>query len=128
MIKQKTVTIGTDSFMLTTLPAIGGIRILKQLIKLGGPAFAAFQGGVGADGNPTTGGLAQAIEAVLANLDSVGVEQLVQDLVSSATKDNMSINFNMEFSGEYDKLFLLVKEIVEFNYGSVFTLFGSDAI
>jgi hypothetical protein len=38
----------------------------------------------------------------------------------------MAINFDMEFAGKYDKLFNLVKEILEFNFGSVFTLFGSE--
>jgi hypothetical protein len=67
------------------------------------------------------------MEKLFDNLDTVDVEALIKELVaSSATKGSMAINFDMEFSGEYGKLFTLVKEIVEFNYGSVFTLFGSE--
>lgn len=117
-IKQKTVNINGEDFLLTSIPAIGGTRILKQLVKLMGPSFAQFQ---------KEQDLAGAMNLLFENLDSVGVEQLLVDLVSSATKGSMAINFNVEFAGEYDKLYLLVKEIVEFNYGSVFTLFGSDA-
>lgn len=125
-IKQKTAVIKGEEFLLTSIPALAGVRILKELMKLGGPAFAAFQA-KSDDQGASAEGLALAIEALLENLDKSPVEQLAVDLISSATKGNMAINFNLEFSGEYDKLFLLLKEIVEFNFGSVFTLFGSDA-
>lgn len=118
MIEQKTVNIQGTDYLLTQIPAIRGMRLGKQLIKLVGPAFATFQR------DQDLGG---AVTALLENLDAVGVEQLIVDLVSSANKGSMGIQFDSEFAGEYDKLYLLVKEIVEFNYGSVFTLLGSDA-
>lgn len=116
-IQQKTVSVlGTD-YMLTQFPAIRGTKILKQLTKLIGPSFAAMQG----DGEDKA---KLALDALFDNLDGP-VEDLLVVLVQSATKGNMAINFDMEFAGEYDRLFLLVKEIVEFNFGSVFTMFGS---
>lgn len=115
-IQQKNVSIlGTD-YMLTQLPAIRGVKVLKQLTKIVGPSVAALQG----EGDKVK----MALEALFDNLDGP-VEELIVALVQTATKANMPINFDMEFAGEYDKLFLLVKEIVEFNYGSVFTMFGS---
>ncbi|MNG33800.1 hypothetical protein D3C84_1201320 [compost metagenome] len=54
------------------------------------------------------------------------VETLIKELIQTVSKSNMAINYDMEFAGEYDKLFLLVQEVVEFNFGSVFTLLGSD--
>lgn len=117
-IQQKQVMVKGTEYLLTHIPAIRGTRILKQIIKLVGPSFAKFQ---------KEQDLSGAMAILFDNLDEVGVEQLIIDLVGSANKGSVGINFDMEFAGEYDKLFTLVKEIVEFNYGSVFTLLGSDA-
>lgn len=122
-LKQKTVTIGGDDFLITTLPATKGIKILKQLTKLAGPAFGELTKGEAVDGANVIG---NAIAKLVENLDQVEIEVLVKELVSSATKGTVAINFDSEFSGEYAKLFMLVKEIVEFNYGSVFTLLGTE--
>lgn len=123
MIRQKTVTISGEEFLISTLPATKGIKVLKQLTKLVGPAFSELmKGGQNEDFNPVS----VALEKLFDNLDSVDVENLVKELVGSASKGSVAINFDMEFSGDYAKLFMLVKEIVEFNYGSVFTLFGSE--
>ncbi len=117
-IQQKQITVKGTDYLLTHIPAIRGTRMLKQLIKLVGPSFATFQ---------KEQDLSGAMTVLFDNLDQVGVEQLLQELVASANKGSVGINFDMEFAGEYDRLFLLVKEIVEFNFGSVFTLLGSDA-
>ncbi|MNG02914.1 hypothetical protein D3C85_585010 [compost metagenome] len=116
MIQQKNVTIKGVDYMLTHMPAGRGVRILKQLGKLAGPAFSSFQ----------AGGISAAIAALFDNIDAVDVETLIKELIQTVSKSNMAINYDMEFAGEYDKLFLLVQEVVEFNFGSVFTLLGSD--
>lgn len=118
-IQQKEVTINGEVFLLTQLPGMTGLKLGKQLIKTLGPSLAVMQGegaSVGA-----------ALNALFDNLDD-NAEALIIALVSGATKGNMAINFNMEFAGQYDKLFLLVKEIVEFNFGSVFQMLGSDVL
>jgi hypothetical protein len=125
MIKQKTIKIGEEDFIINSFPATKGLKLLKQITKLVGPAFSELiKGGAeGTDINPVS----LAMEKLFDNLDAVDVETLVKELVSSASKGSISINFDMEFSGDYVKLFNLVKEIVEFNFGSVFTLLGSEA-
>lgn len=126
MIKQKTISIGGEEFLLSTIPATKGIKLLKQLTKLIGPSFTELLK-AGDEDSEGTSPMGVAMEKLFDNLDTVDVESLVKELVaSSATKGSMSINFDMEFAGDYGKLFMLVKEIVEFNYGSVFTLLGSE--
>lgn len=115
-LKQKQVIIGDDTFMLQTIPATKGLKLLKQITKLIGPAFGEL--------TKAEGGVTQAIEKLVENLDQVEIELLVKELCASATKGTMTINFDIEFAGEYGKLFQLTKEVVEFNYGSVFTLVG----
>lgn len=115
-IQQKQVNIlGTD-YLITHFPAIRGTRILKQLTKILGPSLVAMQG----DAEDKIG---QAMHALFENLDN-GVEQLLVELVSTCSKGSVGINFDMEFAGEYDKLFLLVQEVVKFNFGTVFTQLG----
>lgn len=116
MIEQKQVVVCGESFTITQLPATKGIRILKQIGKLAGPAMAGYQ----------EDGLMKALGSLFENMDQIDVESIIKELVNSASKGSMAINFDMEFAGKYDKLFNLVKEILEFNFGSVFTLFGSE--
>lgn len=116
MIQQKTVSVRGTDYMLTHLPATKGVRVLKQLGKLVGPAIGSYQ----------SAGIPAAIAVLFDNIESVDVETLIKELVGSASKGSMGINFDMEFAGEYDKLMLLVQEVVEFNFGSVFTLLGSE--
>jgi hypothetical protein len=115
-LKQKEVVIGGDVYLLQTIPATKGLKLLKQITKLVGPAFGEL--------TKSEGGVSQAIEKLIENLDQVEIEVLVKELCTSATKNKMTINFDYEFAGEYEKLFKLTKEIVEFNYGSVFTMVG----
>lgn len=118
-ILQKEVMINGEQYLLTQLPGMTGLKLGKQLIKTLGPAFAVLQG---EDASVT-----QALNILFENLDD-NAEALIIALVSSASKGSVAINFNTEFAGQYDKLFLLVKEIVEFNYGSVFQMLGSGAL
>lgn len=117
MIEQKIVNVNGTDYMLTQFGGLQGLKLGKQLIKLIGPAFSSLQ---------SEGGIAKALELLFDSLDD-NTEKLIVDLVSGASKNGVAINFNLEFAGQYDTLFLLVKEIVEFNYGSVFTLLGSNA-
>lgn len=117
MILQKQITVQGTDYTITHLPTTKGIRVLKQIGKLVGPAMLSYQGG----------GVAAAIGAIFENIDSVDVESLIKELIASVSKGSMAINYDMEFAGEYDKLYQLVQEVVEFNFGSVFTLLGSDA-
>lgn len=119
MIQQKNVTVNGNDYLLTQFGGLQGLKLGKQLIKTLGPAFATLQA--------TDGGVGKALDILFANLDD-NTEKLIIDLVSGASKSGVAVNFNMEFAGNYDTLFLLVKEIVEFNFGSVFTLLGSNAL
>jgi len=117
MIDQKTVNIKGTDYLITQLPAMKGVRVFKVLVKFIGPAFATFQ---------KDQDLSGAMTALFDNIDATPVEGLLQELMSTVSKGSVAVNFDSEFAGEYDRLFLLSKEVVEFNFGSVFTLLGSD--
>lgn len=116
-IQQKSVEVAGESYFLTQFPATKGIKILKQLIKLVGPAAAEIF---------KDGDIGGAVGKLVENLDNVDVENLIKEMIGSVSKGNVAINFDNEFAGSYSKLLLLIREIVEFNFGDVFTILGSN--
>lgn len=118
-IQQKEVTIKDTTYLLTQFGGMTGLKLGKQLVKTLGPAFAVLQG--------EDASVGKALNILFDNLNDE-TEALIIALCSSASKGSVAINFNNEFAGEYDRLFLLVKEIVEFNYGSVFQMLGSASL
>ena len=124
-IKQKNVTItterGRDDYLLSTIPASRGFALKVKLGKLLAPAFQAIETNVDAKGNAEVN-IIPAVVELCEKMDSHDVLPMVKELVASAGKGSGTINFDTEFAGEYDKLYLLLKEIIEFNFGSVFTL------
>lgn len=120
-IQQKTFTIKGTSYHVTQLPASKGFKVLKALGKILGPAMAEIS-------KAEENSLSVAVDKIFESLDEVPVEAMINEMINSVSKDNMAINFDTEFAGEYDKLFELIKEIVGFNFGSVFTLLGSKEL
>lgn len=117
-IKQKTIIVNGSEYLITQMGALKGTRVLKELTKLAGPSFTKLQ---------DKGTVADALNALFEQLDKANVEGIMNELIATVTKGNgTSFNFDMEFAGEYDKLFTVLKEVVEFNFGSVFTLLGSN--
>lgn len=135
MIEQRNVHISGQDYMITQFKATLGIKLMKQLAKLLGPAFIELQ--KAGDTGDIKGKNAEAEKAkreeqammnaatvLIDNLDNVEVEQLVITLMSGVTKGTQTINFDMEFAGKYDVLFSLLKEVVSFNFGNVFSRLG----
>lgn len=122
MISQKIVQIKGKDYILNQFPATKGVRILKELIKIVGTAFADIQEGNGVS-------VARVMSSIVDNLDKVEVDILLKDMLSGVNdgQSNMPINVDMEFAGRYDTLFELVQEVISFNFESVFTLAGLSA-
>lgn len=112
--------IGSDEFIITQFPATKGLKYQKHLAKLLLPAFAE----ISKSGSETP--IILALEKLAENIDLIQEDILKEMVVTGATKGTSTINFDIEFAGNYGNLFNLLKEIVVFNYESVFTLFGSD--
>jgi hypothetical protein len=50
--------------------------------------------------------------------ENADMSVLAPEIVHAATREGKSINFDIEFAGEYDKLTKLMQEILMFNFGS----------
>lgn len=119
---QKTVTLNGEEFQINLVPGSKGIRLLNKIRAIALPALAELQKEEGS----TDDVMGAFIQKVMEGMDKVDIEALVKELIGACSKNNVAINFDIEFMGEYDKLFFLVKEVVMFNFGSVFRLVGSN--
>lgn len=125
MLQNKEVHVGGDTYLLTQFPATAGIRYQKKLAKVLLPAFAEFVKSQGAAGASPMG---VAIEKIAENIDQIDEDLIKEMIVKGASKGSMSINFDFEFAGKYDKLLDLLKEIIEYNFSSLFTKLASAEI
>jgi len=124
MREQKTVTVQGEDYLLNQYGAIEGLKYQKALAAVIMPAIAEItsKSGETSEGEAIAIGMAKLSE----NIDKVDERMIVAMVERGATKGNMAINFDNEFAGNYMKLFTLLKEIVVFNFGSVFTMLGSE--
>ncbi len=120
---QKVVIINDEEYQINLFPGSRGLRLLNKIRAIALPALAELQKEEGTADDIMTAFISKIMEG----MDKVDVEALVKEIVSGASKNNMAINFDTEFMGEYDKLLLLVKEVALFNFGSVFQVVGSSA-
>lgn len=123
MREQKEVTIGENTYLLHQFGAIEGLKYQKALAQVLLPAIAEIsKAGEMSESSAISIGMNKLAE----NIDKVDERMIEAMVVRGATKNNMAINFDNEFAGKYMQLFQLVKEIVMFNFGSVFTMLGSE--
>ena len=141
MLKQKTVEIQETTYMLTMFPYERGIVLLNKLRPIMGKVISewydtqtnnqilidATKDGIQVDFKDIRNVESAVINALNSELDKVDAPALIKELIASVTKNSMNLNLNEEFAGSYDKVMLLVWEVIQFNFGSVFSLAGTRA-
>jgi len=130
---QKTVTVQGTEYMLNAFKGSQGITLLNKirplyLSSLSKASEAQMRNTVIEESQGDMSGI-QSTQAVLMTaisegLDKVDVENLIKQLLSSVTKDSMQINIDLEFMCAYDKMLMLIWEVIQFNFGTVFTMTG----
>lgn len=123
MREQKTVQVQGEEYVLTQFGAIEGIKYQKALAKVLLPAFVEVSK---VENQSQESAILLGMAKLAENLDQIDEKMIEAVVVRGATKGSMAINFDNEFAGNYTKLFELFKEIVMFNFGSVFTMFGTE--
>jgi hypothetical protein len=123
MREQKEITIGQDTYLLHQFGAIEGLKYQKALAKVLLPAIAEISKG---EAVTETSAISIGMSKLAENIDQIDERMIESMVVRGATKNNMAINFDRDFAGKYVELFQLLKEIILFNFGSVFTMIGSD--
>ena len=126
-VESTEVRINDNVYTITHFTTTRGMKYLKQITAIIGPSFAMLvgngeEGHIDLDPDDVSGSmLGIAAQSLVDNMDKENVEQLIKDLLSTTIRNNQAINFDLDFAGSYKELFMLVKEIVMFNYSSVFS-------
>lgn len=123
MIEQKEVTVKGDKYLITQFGGIRGVKYGKRVAKIILPILSVVFSQEGEDIN-----IGRIMDVVVDNIDQLD-EQLIQELMQNVSKNGTSIDFDKEFAGNYDTLFILLQEVIEFNFQSLFQLGldGSEA-
>ena len=103
--------INGKAYVINKVKGREGWSYLPRLTKYGFP-FVGFFVSDGVDEGEIIAQLVQ----LLNTENQKEVEQLLIDLVSSVEVDNTKIDFDTEFSGNYDTLFMLVLQVIKLNY------------
>ena len=114
-IKQKEIEINGDKYIISTIPGTDGVKLGARIAKFAGVVM---------EGAAVHGNMASAIAVALVSTDDDEIVDLVKQLAKKVTKNNIQVNFDNDFQGEYDVLLDIVKESLLLNFGSVFTKLG----
>lgn len=122
MIEQKEVTIKGENYLLTQFGGMKGVKYGKRVGRIILPILSVV---FSEEGEVSMG---KVIDVVCENLDQLD-EDLIVKLIDSVTKGGVAIDFDKEFAGNYDTLFMLLQEVIQFNFQSLFQLGldGSEA-
>lgn len=131
MIRMFEHTVGDRKYAANTLPASKGLKLLKQLLGIFGPALAEIFGSAAPDDfkgeikpedfTVDSQAFSRAAQLFVENLDKVEVEALVKDMLHGMTVNGQPISsFDNEFSGNYGALMSLLSKVVTENYSSFF--------
>lgn len=116
--KQKIVHIGDTSYLISPFLTSKGLRIKAKIIKYCGSSLAQA---MGAEDEST---ILELIATVFTDMSEDQYVELIKEILSGVTKNNMPVDFENEFQLNYGNLFKLIKEVLEFNYRDVFSLLG----
>lgn len=125
--EEKEITLtgkkGEQKFILKQYDAFKGIAYQRKLIKILAPSFVAIQESVAKE---NANFVAVAVEKFVENIDQVEPAFIKELVLQGAFKEGrVTINFENDFAGNYAVLFMLIKEIVLFNFDDLFQLLGS---
>ena len=108
---QKVVRLNDKAYMINAFKGLTGWSYLPRLTKYVFP-FIGFMLNEGKGDEEVVDQLV----SLLTGENAKEVEQLIIDMVSDVQVNNSSIDFDNEFTQNYDSLILLFVEVVKLNY------------
>lgn len=115
MSKQAIITVNERTYVINAFEGEEGWGYLPRLMKYVFPFI-----GYAFNEDTTDSKIMDELMVLLSGDNAKEVERLVVELVSKITVDNQVINFNKEFSQNYDALLKLVLEVIKLNYFNSF--------
>lgn len=125
MIETKEQVIGNSTYQVTQLPAMRALRMQSKLLKLLGPSFAQMlvKSKEDKDDDEVDQCLPLAVSLLVNQLEEKTLENLVLELTQGVRKDGYELKkeiIDLEFAGNLNELFMLLKFILEVNYADFF--------
>ena len=108
---QKVVRLNDKAYMINAFKGLTGWSYLPRLTKYVFP-FIGFMFNEGKGDEEVV----DQMVSLLTGENAKEVEQLIIDMVSDVQVNNSSIDFDNEFTQNYDSLILLFVEVVKLNY------------
>jgi len=124
MIETKELELNGSTYLVTEMTARRALRMQARLLKLLGPAASAIFLAAAKDVDSADDSIPNAITHLVDQLDEKSFESLVMELMQGVRKDNMELTpaiIDLEFAGDLNSLFLVLKFILEVNFGSFFS-------
>lgn len=118
-----TKTIGNGSYIITQLPAMRALRLKAKLIKLLGPSASVIFAAASKDILKADEAIPQALTLLVDRLDENTFDKFVLEMLQGIKKDGRDIDeksFDSLFTGQLNELFLVLKEVLEANFGDFF--------
>lgn len=117
MIETLEKEINGAMYSVTQLPARRALRLQAKLIKLFGAAASQLFVGTA---NQSDEYLVKAIQALVCELDDKTFDQFVMEMLQGVRKNGMELKpevVDMEFAGNLNDLYFLLKFVLEVNFG-----------
>lgn len=124
MIETREKEIDGSTYSVTQMTARRALRMQARLLKLLGPAASALFVAATKDLKSADDSIPKAIAYLGENLDEKTFDSLVMELMAGVRKDNHELTpatIDMEFAGDLNTLFLVLKFVLEVNFGDFFS-------
>lgn len=116
MIKTEDTSISGAIYSVTQLPARRALKLLAKISKIIGPASGEFMAGASSDNDEH---FSKAIKLLLSEIDDKTFDVFVLEMLQGTRKNGVEITqsvFDMEFAGDLNTLFLVLKFVIEVNF------------
>lgn len=126
MQKTQEKIIGENTYTVTQFSATKSLKMLHRVGKyISGPlaklAGDAKPGSAMINAEITTETIGKAVQSFFEACDENTFESTVKELLTSTTRNNKPLNFDLDFSGQIGELLKLVAFILEVNYKDFFS-------
>ncbi len=123
MIETRDEEINGSVYTVTQMTARRALKMQARLIKLLGPSISQIFVSANDTSSNADNAIPKAISLLSDQLDEKTFEQLVLDLMQGVRKDGHELRpeiIDMEFAGNLNTLFLVLKFILEVNFSDFF--------
>lgn len=113
--KINVVEVNGISYDIQRIPATKSIVLGQQLAKVFVPLLKRLQNAT--PEQPLTAG--DMIDGFLENIDLIDVEAVTTQLGAYIYRGGKPVDFDNEFAGDFGQMFLVLREVVEFNFSGI---------